>query len=263
MSSIAHSMPAAPRPRPRLRPIALPTEHGGWGFLFEPLVLGLAVAPSTAGALLALSAVAGFLTRQPLRFALQDLLRGKTYPRTAWSRGFAAAYFVLAAALFAAALSMSRPSVFIPLGLVVPLALTQVLYDAQNRSRSLFPELCGAAAMSSIAAAIAIAGGMRIVPALALSGVIVARSLPSIVYVRTLLQRAHGVAASSWPALAMHAAAVLLVAAFAPLLATAAMLILLARAAYSLSHEPPRAQTLGWREIAFGTLTVALTAAGL
>ncbi|VAV92581.1 Putative membrane-spanning protein, partial [hydrothermal vent metagenome] len=31
--------------RVNVRSIALPTEHGGWGFTLEPILLGLLVAP--------------------------------------------------------------------------------------------------------------------------------------------------------------------------------------------------------------------------
>ncbi|HDL49896.1 MAG TPA: prenyltransferase, partial [Actinobacteria bacterium] len=36
-------------PSVRLRSVAMPTEHGGWGFTLEPIILGLLVAPSPAG----------------------------------------------------------------------------------------------------------------------------------------------------------------------------------------------------------------------
>jgi hypothetical protein len=34
----------------------------------------------------------------------------------------------------------------------------------------------------------------------------------------------------------------------------------LIRAAWGLTHEPPRAKVIGWREIAFGAMTVVLVA---
>lgn len=245
-----------------LRPLALPTEHGGWGFLFEPLILGLAIAPSWSGVLVAVAFVCGFLMRQPLKLALQDAVREKSYPRTRWCWMFALAYAGAALAAFAAAVWIGGAAILIPVGLVAPLGLTQVLYDANNRSRALLPELAGAVAMTSSAAAIAIAGHMRIVPALALAGIVIARSIPSIVYVRTLLARGHGKVAASWPALALHAIAILCVALFASKLAIAAMALLFARAAWGLTHSPPPAKTIGWREIAWGTVTVGLVAAG-
>jgi hypothetical protein len=249
------------RPRPLLRPLALPTEHGGWGFLFEPIVLGLGVAPSRGGALVALAFVFGFLCRQPLRLALQDAVRGRTYPRTRWCWTFFAAYALCAAASLALTVLTSGWTMAIPIAFAAPLGLVQIVYDANNRSRVLLPELGGAVAMSSSAAAIAVAGGLPIVPALALSAVIIARAIPSIVYVRTLLARAHGKAAASWPPLALHALAILFVALFAKPLAVVAMIVLLARAAWQLARPVPPAKRIGWMEIVFGTITVALAIA--
>src|SRR3954469_15856345 len=76
----------------KVRPIALPAEHGGWGFLLEPLVLAMIVAPSWIGALICVASICGFLTRQPLKLAMQDLVRGKRYPRTKWCAIFASSY---------------------------------------------------------------------------------------------------------------------------------------------------------------------------
>lgn len=248
------TVPMPPRPV-ALRPLALPAEHGGWGFVLEPIVLGLAVAPSWSGSLLALAALFGFLARQPLKLALQDALRGKRYPRTPYCWMLAASYALAASLALGCAVGTGGVRMLIPLGLVAPLALTQVLYDAHSRSRELLPELSGAAAMSSIAAAIAIAGGMRIVPAFVFTGIIVARTLPAILYVRTLL---HG--GARWLVIAAHIVALACIAWFATSFAAVAMFILLARAAWGLTHDVPPAKTVGWREIAFGVLTVVLSA---
>ena len=246
------SIPLAARPHVSLRPLALPTEHGGWGFLFEPIVLGLLVAPSLRGALLALAAISGFLVRQPLKLALQDLRRGRMYPRTKYCWLFAALYAVTALAALALAIA-ATPAILIPFAVVAPLAIVQVVYDAYGKSRDPLAEISGAVAMSSVAAAIGIAGGLAMMPAAALSGIIVARSIPSIVYVRVLLGRGR-----RWVAIALHVLAVLAVAWFASPFAVAAMVVLLLRAIWGLTHPAPRPQLVGWREIAFGTLTVGL-----
>ena len=60
--------------------VALPAEHGGWGFLTEPVVLGLVLAPSAAGLCLALAALAAFLTRHPLRLWLMRSTQGRPVP---------------------------------------------------------------------------------------------------------------------------------------------------------------------------------------
>ena len=58
-----------------LRSIALPAEHGAWSFLLEPLVLGLLFAPSWSGIVFAVALFFGFLTHQPLKIYVKDLLR--------------------------------------------------------------------------------------------------------------------------------------------------------------------------------------------
>ena len=50
--------------------LTLPKEHGSWSLALEPVAFGLLVAPSAAGAALALAAVSGFFLRRPLKFAL-------------------------------------------------------------------------------------------------------------------------------------------------------------------------------------------------
>lgn len=252
------ALPLQARPRPLLRPLALPNEHGGWGLLLEPIVLALVVWPSWRGALVALAFAFGFLARQPLRLALQDALRGHAYPRTRWCWLFAALYGLGALVALVYAVSLAGPLLIIPLGLVAPLAITQILHDAHNRGREAIAELSGAAAMASSAAAIALAGGARLLFALALSGIIVARVVPSIVYVRVMLGRG-----ATWLPLALHAVAVPLVALFAPDLAVVAMALLFARAAVFLARPTaPAAKTVGWTEVVFGLATVALSAAG-
>lgn len=264
MSTATQSQPVSgPRQtRPLLRPLVLPTEHGGWGFLFEPILLGLAVRPSWGGLLIALAFVGGFLTRQPLKLAIQDAMRGKSYPRTRWCQGFALGYALAGLAALAAAITISGWQVFIPIGLVAPLGLLQIFYDASNKSRAILPELGGAAAMASSAAAIAMAGGMRLVPAFTLSALIIARGIPAIVLVRTLVTRSRGLASSGAPATVLHLAAVAFTISIDARLATVAMALLFIRATWMLLRPVPPAKTIGWREIAWGVVTIALVAAG-
>jgi len=240
-----------------LRPLALPSEHGGWGILLEPVAIGLLVAGSWSGALIGTAAVFAFLARHPLKLALQDAVRGRSYPRTRYCRLLAFSYLVVGAIALGGAVAIVGVRILIPFALAAPLALVQVVYDARNRSRELFPELSGAAAMSSVAAVIAMAGGMAIAPALGLAGIVVAHSLPSIVLVRALLR-----GGPSWPAIAVHVIAVIAVTPFAPPLATVAMIVLFLRAIWSLTHGAVPANTIGWREIVFGAITVTLVAAG-
>jgi hypothetical protein len=246
--------------RPALRPLALPTEHGGWGFLLEPIAVGLAIAPSWGGLLLALAFCLGFLTRQPLKLALQDLLRQKSYPRTRWCWILASAYGLGGFALLALAILVSGWIAVVPIAMVVPLGLTQIIFDARNRSRVLLPELGGAIAMTSSAAAIAIAGGFRLLPAIALSGILVARAIPAILHVRTLIQRKHGRSSSGWPSIAAHSVALAAVSLSGEPLIIAMFALLFARAVWGLSRPVPAARTIGWTEIVWGVATVIAVA---
>jgi hypothetical protein len=249
--------------RPSLRPLALPTEHGGWGFLFEPIAVGLAVAPSWGGVLLALAFCFGFLTRQPLKLALQDLLRQKSYPRTRWCWILAFGYGLGGFAALLLAVLVSGWIAVVPIAMVVPLGLTQIIFDARNRSRVLLPELGGAVAMSSSAAAIAIAGGFRLLPAIAVSGILIARAIPAILHVRTLIQRKHGRSRSGWPSIAAHAVALAAVSLYGEPLITGIFALLFARAIWGLSRPVPAAKTIGWTEIAWGVATVMMVAVSL
>lgn len=247
-----------PQTRPvALRPIVLPAEHGGWGFLFEPIALGLLVAPSAAGGLVAAAAVLAFFARQPLKLALQDARRGHRYPRTPYCRRIAGAFAGAAALALAAAVALGGIPMLMPLAVAAPLAVVLVAHDASNGSRTLLPEMAGAAAMSLVAAAIGIAGGTPPVASFGLAGIVAARSLPAILYVRTLLGRAR-----PWTAVAAHVLAIAAAAWYAPPFAIAAMVVLLLRALWGLAHDPPPAKTIGWREMAFGAMTVILAAIG-
>ena len=62
------------------RSVAVPREHGGWGFLLDPILLGLLVAPSAAGIFLVLLDLASFLARTPLKIVWKDSQSGRHRP---------------------------------------------------------------------------------------------------------------------------------------------------------------------------------------
>ncbi|HET7437094.1 MAG TPA: YwiC-like family protein [Thermoanaerobaculia bacterium] len=241
-----------------LRPLALPAEHGGWGFLFEPMLVGLLVAPSWSGAFVAAAALSGFLARHPLKLAFRDAVRGRRYPRTFWCRALAASYAIAALLSLSIAVAMSGANILVPFLLAMPFAALQAWLDAKSRGRELLAEVSGAVAMASIAAAIALAGGAGRALAYGLAGIMIARFVPAILYVRALLGRL-----PAWCVWTAHVAALGAVGVYARPLAIAAMVVLLIRAVWGLTHVPPRAKTIGWREIVFGIVTVALVAASV
>ncbi|HUO84802.1 MAG TPA: YwiC-like family protein [Thermoanaerobaculia bacterium] len=258
------------RPGVDLRKIALPVEHGGWGIVFEPVVLGLIVAPAWPAVLLMFAAAGVFLTRQPLRIVLSDrILRRQRFPRTAAAEGFVLLYGVTAIAALALAVWFSNSKILVPLAVAAPFALVQILYDAKNRSRSMLPEIAGAIAMGATAAMMALAGGLGTGLVALLWILITARSVCAIVYVRARLRLEHGQGRAVFLPMVTHLAALLFALGLfrlgeGPLLAVVAFGILLGRAIVGLSALRSRipARQIGWREIGYGTTSVLLIGLG-
>lgn len=262
---------AAVNRRVSWRTVALPTEHGGWGFTSEPVLLGMLVAPSPAGAWLGVAAFGAFLSRHPLKLVIGDLRRGRSFPRTIQAAQVAAGYLLVALVAMVAAW-LTRSGDFWPaLAAAAPFGLFTLVEDARGRSRALLPEIAGAVAMASLAPAIALAAGWAMPAALGLWLVLAARSLASIPYVRVMVLRSHlrpgAPEPSTWPA---HAGSVVGLAAvtaaaatgIAPWLSVPALALLAVRGFTGLREEGIPARVLGWREIGFGLGTVALTALG-
>jgi hypothetical protein len=252
-----------------VRSVALPVEHGGWGLLAEPLLVGLALAPSRAGLGFTVAAVGAFLARHPLKLVLADRRRGARYPRTAVAEKVAAAYGALALTGAAVALRFAPPAAWWPLLAAAPLGAVQLWYDARHQGRRLAPELLGGAALGSTAAALALAGGWPAVVAAALWALMALKAATSVLYVRARLRLDRGQPAGAGTALAAHAGALCGAAALAwrgaaPMLSVLAFATLLFRALRGLSarRRPLRPRDLGFRELFYGLLTAGLIAAG-
>ena len=253
----------------RIRPVALPVEHGGWGFLLEPIVLALLVAPSWAGLLLGCAAFLLFLARHPLRLALRDRRSGRRFARTALAERFAAGYVLGTGAAFAWALMISAESFWPPLIVGGGLALVQLFYDVRGEGRAALAEIAGALALGASAPAIALAGGWSAPDAWMLWAIVGLRAVTSIFYVRDRLRLERDRPAQPALTLMLHLLALLFVGLRAagsqmPWLAAAAFVLLLARAAYGLSawRQPAQPKTIGWQEMLYGLLVVLLVAAG-
>ncbi|GIK28215.1 MAG: YwiC-like family protein [Chloroflexi bacterium] len=253
-----------------IRSVALPTEHGGWGFLIEPIVLGLLAAPTFAGFLLGIAAVGVFLVHQPLKVAIKDRRKGVRPPRAVWAERFAASYGLVGAVAFIAVLALTpSPDFLVPLALAVPLASVQLVYDARNQSRRLAPELSGACALAMTASAIAVLGGWDILPSLVLWLIASMRAIISILHVRARLKLERKKAQSPWLVWAVHGAALIVMIALiivgrAPWLGAAAFTILLGRTVIGLSrYRTSRSpKVIGMMEMGYGFVTSILTGTG-
>ena len=251
------------------RQIALPSEHGAWGFLLEPLVVSLAIGYSTAGLFLAIMTIGSFLARQPLKVLIIDRLGQKNNERAAAAFKFLVIFGSIAAAGLAASVYLAGIGPLAPFAVILPLAAVQIYFDGSRKSRGLLPELMGAISISSSAAAILLAGGSTHIEAAAIWMIMIARLIPSIIYVRNRLRLEKGKHHSMTITIAVHAAAIITVSVFAynglaSLLVVGVMCFLLYRAAIGLSpyRRKMKAMQIGVREVIYGVMTVAAIVIG-
>jgi 4-hydroxybenzoate polyprenyltransferase len=252
----------------RLRSIALPTEHGGWGFTLEPILLGLLVAPTWAGLGLAIATAAVFLARRPVKLVSTDLVRKRHLPRTRIASWFAFGYGAVGLAGLALAILTATGPFWWPLVAAIPPALVSLRADAQSRNRGLIPELAGGVAMGSAAAAIVLAADWDWAAAFGLWLVLAARSYAAIIFARGQVRRAKNQPYDRGGVHAAQVGAVLVVALAAslgivPLLSALAVLVLGLGSFYSLARPPVPAKTVGWTQMVYGLVVVFLTAIGV
>lgn len=253
-----------------LRNVALPIEHGGWAFLFEPMLLGMLVAPSLAGFGLCLSGLGVFLLFRPVQVALKDWLKHKRFPRTAWAERFILLYTLLAAGGMAFASYTARGPFWQALVLAIPFASLQMLLVVRGRAREGVTEVSGAVALAALAPMIVIAAGGTTAQALALWLVPAVRAVTSIVYIRQRLKRARGEVFSRVMPIGLHIAGLVAftvarLAGWLPVIALIAIVILTLRCWHGLNWARTDIPTkyVGFQEIGWGLLNIALNVIGL
>jgi hypothetical protein len=255
--------------RVRLKTIAIPIEHGGWGFLFEPIVLGMLVAPTLAGLCLSIAAIAGFLSRHPLKIVIKNWGQRAGSIRWQVALWVAGAYGAIAVAAFAGAVVLAGFRPVVPLILLSPLIIAFLLYDTQNRARKVLPELAGPLGLAAVAPSVALADGWSWPDAWALWIILMARTIPSIFYVRARLRMERGANISPAPLAVLHLLFLAILIALVrtdhtPYLAVVALLVLAGRSAFGLSRYRrfTRARQIGFLEIGFGLVYVLVCVVG-
>ena len=259
---------AANRTLSRIRSIALPTEHGGWGFTLEPIILGLLVAASAPAWEISAAALGIFLARRPVKIVSTDIVRKRWLPRSKTALAFSVLYGGIALAGVVGAFLTTDGPFWIPVLVAVPFALYALRADAHSKNRALLPELSGSIAMGATVSAIAIGSGWDLAPAFGLWLVLAARDIAAIVLVRGQIRRNKGKPTGEPRIYAVQAActgAVAVAAAFgiAPWLSVLAIGLVGLVAVVSLNRPPTEARVIGWTQIAVGLMVVLVTAAGV
>jgi hypothetical protein len=254
--------------RPVWRTVALPSEHGGWGLTLEPVLLGLLVAHSLVAVALGVGALFAFLVRTPLKLAAVDARRGRWLARSKLAVQIAAGELLVVIAAVTTAVWIAGWSWMIPVAVAAPLVGIELWFDVRSRGRRLVPELCGAVAIGSVAAAIVVSSGGSARLAAGAGLVLTGLAIGSIPFVRVQLARLRQARVSTRQsdvaqlvAFLVGATAVVvdhrLVAGLAGLTALVALQVVWVR------RPPVVAKVLGLRQMALGIGLVVVTAAGV
>lgn len=241
--------------------VALPVEHGAWGFLFEPLLAGVILAPSMAAPFISLFVIGSFLSRQPLKFYLGDLLSKKNLPRTLLARRFVFIFGAIALIGFFGTVFLTPLNNLFPFAVAAPIVVYLIAQDIARQTRELLPEILAAIALASSITVVALAGGFDIVFSISLWALMAARLIPSVLYVRSRLRLQKSkpfdrIAPIGSHIVATAVVAALYVASAASVLTVVMSAFLAGRAAYGLSGSAPAmtAKAIGVREVVYGVL---------
>lgn len=239
--------------------LVLPKEHGSWSLALEPLLLGLCVAPSVPGALLAGAAAAAFFARRPL----QRLARGERGERRAAAVRALGVLGLIAALGFGGAVALAGTAWLVFLLPATLAGLVFLVFDWRGGGREGIAEAAGAAAFGTLPAALAALGGLDAWGAGALGVAMLGRAVPTVLVVRAYLR---GQKTGTWQvapalvasALAIAAAFPLVRAGHAPSVMLGLLGLLAARAAFLLLAPRPkfRARSIGMVEAIAGLVFV-------
>jgi hypothetical protein len=265
MSTTIESLPRLlpPPTRPVRRAVAapasifLPKEHGSWSLAFEPLALGMVLAPSAAGVALLAAAMAGFFARRPLKaaFAAQHSERRRDARETV--------VLLLTLAMVAGfeVIVLGDPVALWPVLLALPCGLMFAYFDGQGEGRAAAAEVAGSAAFAMLPAVFATLAGWPPAAALSLAALALVRSVPAVLTIRTFLRQRKGEPASSLIPVMSAVIGLALLLQFAaagamPVAATVGAGVLLARTLWLVGPWRPAwsARTAGMVETALGLL---------
>ncbi len=167
-----------------IRQIALPIEHGSWGFVLEPLILSLIVAYSFPGLLLAVCTFFMFLSHQPIKILFKN--KPDDYNKKI-AIFFLIIYLLVILVLFVFVLLSVKLQSLIPFGLslVVMIIYLSNLYNQKNRE--LINELSAPISISLLVLSILLFKNWQLEYVISFWIILLSRSVQTTFYVHTKL----------------------------------------------------------------------------
>lgn len=250
------------------RAVAIPSEHGGWGLTSEPVLVGLVVAWSGAGAALGIAAFAAFLLRTPLKLVAVDVRRGRWLARSRLALRIAIVELIVLGSAVALAFALAGGSWLAPVVVAGPLVAIELSFDIRSRGRRLLPELCGAVGIAAVAASIVLAAGRSGGLAVGVWLVLAARAVGAIPFVRVQIMRLHRGQGPVWQSdvaqvVSVAVATVAVIADWRLLPGLVGVVTLALTQSVSVRRAPIPAKQVGLRQMAMGLALVAVTAVGV
>ncbi len=256
ITPLGRNLPNQSRPT---RSVFLPKEHGSWSLALEPVFFGLLIAPSSAGGALALSATAAFFIRRPMKALF------KTYdPASLLALSILSAIALVG---FAQVVILGGIAPLWPLIPAIPLGALYLYWDRENENRAAAAELIGSGLFALVPAVMATLAGHGMIFALSLTALMLARSAPTILTIRTLLRRRKGQPTSRFAAVAATVMAVgtvtlLVREGHLPTIAHALILFSAFRLALLFTRTPNwPAKSIGMAEALFGLAYILIISA--
>ena len=247
-----------------LKLIALPREHGAWGYVLEPLILGLLAAFSVKGLYLAFGALLAFLAHQPVRIYFSAQQNTKKA-----SLLFLLMYGIPAVLFFALFIYKTNPLYFLPFTLAIVFMLIYLFMELAGFGRKMVTHMIPPTAIDLIAVSIVLVSGWELLETAAFLVLLSSRAHPTTFYVRAKLRRREDKEYYKVLAVAVHLlslcmASLLVYLKIMPGLALIAVFLLFIRAVIGVYFNKTvmTPKQIGIREFIYGALFVFISAAG-
>lgn len=246
----------------RLSKVALPKEHGAWGFVLEPLLLSLIVAFTIDGLLLALATFFMFLATQPLKI-ITTRSASKKFNFTA--RVLLLFYLTISIILLLFPVINTETYLLITFFIAAVILLIYKFSELSNLSRNLFVELLPIFSMTLIATTIVMMDNSFSFNPIIFSVLLLSRAVPTVIYINAKVKWVKGFKFSVLPTHLLNGVFFLFIIYSSfnnllPMLSIVGILMLAARSVIGFSrfNFTKTVKQIGVTEFIYGSLFVVI-----